>query len=448
MNKQMKIRNILKDIENINLSKIEDASKLTIIGITGSRGKSSTAYIIYKYLKRKGIKAILYSSIGIFSYNTIYKANEAVENPMRSMEMVKNALKEACEARAKVLILEVNEEAINKGITKDIPMDIRVITNIWAKQNDILYPDYVNIKKKFFREASSDTKFIMSLTDKDLVDLYKELNYDKKITTFTSEYLKEARGVDFDVDYIIKSNHDKFDSIKGITFILKKGEEEIVIDSNLLMPYSSFNITCAYSVISELKLMDDSIFKEVIKDIKIPGRDEVIDVSEYEKIIVSLNLVPQLEILKKYKERGEIGKIIVVTGSTGLGFASWDSGHDMQTLTKDKREAVSFAFKYILNNADYLIITTSDRGDILNPFIELEKEIVEGKMEYMMCLDRKEAIKKAIDITNDEGKMNVTFVSGRGNRNVMCLEKGKITLFNDKEVIKKLIGVKKNGKKN
>lgn len=330
MNKQMKIRNILKDIENINLSKIEDASKLTIIGITGSRGKSSTAYIIYKYLKRKGIKAILYSSIGIFSYNTIYKANEAVENPMRSMEMVKNALKEACEARAKVLILEVNEEAINKGITKDIPMDIRVITNIWAKQNDILYPDYVNIKKKFFREASSDTKFIMSLTDKDLVDLYKELNYDKKITTFTSEYLKEARGVDFDVDYIIKSNHDKFDSIKGITFILKKGEEEIVIDSNLLMPYSSFNITCAYSVISELKLMDDSLFKEVIKDIKIPGRDEVIDVSEYEKIIVSLNLVPQLEILKKYKERGEIGKIIVVTGSTGLGFASWDSGHDMQ----------------------------------------------------------------------------------------------------------------------
>ena len=174
MNKQMKIRNILKDIENINLSKIEDASKLTIIGITGSRGKSSTAYIIYKYLKRKGIKAILYSSIGIFSYNTIYKANEAVENPMRSMEMVKNALKEAYEARAKVLILEVNEEAINKGITKDIPMDIRVITNIWAKQNDILYPDYVNIKKKFFREASSDTKFIMSLTDKDLVDLYKE----------------------------------------------------------------------------------------------------------------------------------------------------------------------------------------------------------------------------------------------------------------------------------
>ena len=53
-----------------------------------------------------------------------------------------------------------------------------------------------------------------------------------------------------------------------------------------------------------------------------------------------------------------------------------------------------------------------------------------------------QAIKKAIDIENDDDKINVIFISGRGNRSVMCLENGEISSFNDIDEVKNIIGDK------
>lgn len=434
------------EVKNINDSLLQErinSKKLKIIGITGSRGKSSTAYILFKYLKSINIRVSMYSSIGIYSLGSIYKQGDAVENPMRSMNMVKNALSESLNNNTQVLILEVNEEAIDKGLTKDIPFTIRAITTIIPKQNDVLYPNYVNLKKTFFREASKDTTFVMSLIDKDLIDLYEEIK-DCNVITYTTNYLKKAREVLFDVDYLIDSNEDKFDSIAGITFTLQDNfkQDKYVIDSNLLMPYSALNITCAVAIINALGLFDLDKFKKVVSNMVIPGRDEVINVNKHEKVIFSLNLVPQLEILKRYQERGEIGKLIVVTGSTGLGFKSWDRRFSMELLTLDKEKSIDFAFKYINKYADYVFITTSDKGDILTPFIELEKKVTKDKETAHFYLDRKEAIKKAIDIENDDDKINVIFISGRGNRSVMCLENGEISSFNDIDEVKNIIGDK------
>lgn len=52
---------------------------LKIIGITGSRGKSSTAYIVHEYLKQLGYKSVLYSSVKVDSPASFTNPNEAVE---------------------------------------------------------------------------------------------------------------------------------------------------------------------------------------------------------------------------------------------------------------------------------------------------------------------------------------------------------------------------------
>ena len=131
-------------------------SKIKIIGITGSHGKSSVAFVIHEYLKKMGYKSVLYSSISIDSPASYRKPNEAVENPLRDEQMLLNAIEEAYAYNADYLVLEVNERAIKKGLTKDIPFDLRIITNINPTHNSFFYPDYVQVKKRFFDEVLPD----------------------------------------------------------------------------------------------------------------------------------------------------------------------------------------------------------------------------------------------------------------------------------------------------
>ena len=68
------------------------------------------------------------------------------------------------------------------------------------------------------------------------------------------------------------------------------------------MPFHGLNITCLYSIINELNVFDKKIFKEFIKDIIIPGRDEIIP---YKKgfVMISTGSIPQLEVLNEYKRK-------------------------------------------------------------------------------------------------------------------------------------------------
>ena len=120
---------------------------------------------------------------------------------------------------------------------------------------------------------------------------------------------------------------------------------------------------------------------------------------------------------------------------------SWFIGKDVVEALGYDLKTHSY-IKYINKYADYVFITTSDKGDILTPFIELEKKVTKDKETAHFYLDRKEAIQKAIDIENDDDKINVIFISGRGNRSVMCLENGEISSFNDIDEVKNIIGDK------
>ena len=90
--------------------------ELKIIGISGSRGKSATAYLIAEYLKSLNKKVTLYSSIEIYSPNSYKTLKEAVENPLVNEEMLYNALIEANANDSEYLILEVNEKAIKNKV--------------------------------------------------------------------------------------------------------------------------------------------------------------------------------------------------------------------------------------------------------------------------------------------------------------------------------------------
>ena len=403
-------------------------SNLKIIGITGSRGKSSTAYMVHKYLLQRGYKSILYSSVEIDSPIS-YKAKVSMENPMYDERMVLDALLEAEDYQADYLILEVNERAISKGLTEDIPFDIRVLTTIIPGQNN-LYENYVGLKEKFMLE-DDNAILITSVDCQECINLSQKLKA-KKVVTFTSEYLKNFRSVKENVDYLFDRIDDDFDSINGLRFkIIHRGKEEN-IETSLLMPFNAMNITCCVSILDTLKVYDYLSFKEFIRNFEIPGRDEIIKY-QGRTIIVSLNLMPHLEILSTYKK----GNLIVVTGAYGDGYVDWVKEFDDDEYSSKRQKDIIFTYNYIKKYADYLYVTTTDMGSTdVNQMLDYQMSLFNNMAKSEKVVDRYEAIKKAII----NSKVNdIILISGRGNRRILCYSKDKAKIFIDREAIRKII---------
>lgn len=432
--KNTKLKYRKKDYEKIKKEPI-------IIGITGSRGKSSVCYLLHQYLKNKGYKSVLYSSIEIDSELSYTKKHCAVDNPLKSRETLLNAVCQCIDSNADFLILEVNERAIDLGIINDIDFDIRLITNIIEKQNEVFYPNYVDIKKKFFKGAKEDEKLLLVVKDNHSQELLNELNKEK-IKIITSPFLSEHYNIKVkEKDYLIDAVDDLFDSINGVNFSITNNKKTDRISSKLLFPFNVFNLSCVYALLKELNLYDHEAFNKLFNNISIPGRDEIINY-ENKRIIISVNLVPHLEYLKKYIPNN---KLLVVTGATGTGFKGWLNEFNDDQVLKDKELSINFAYKYINKYADEIYITLSDSGssnkiDLLN----YQEKLIDDKIKCYVEPNRKKAIELAIKNAKPN---DIVFISGRGNREILCDSEERITLFKDIDIVKLVLRELKGGRK-
>ena len=419
-------------------------TNLKIIGITGSNGKTTTALIVHEYLKSIGLKSVLFASCGIDLEISNYDKNSEVDIPIFNETSLINAIDGAIKERADYLILEINERTIEKGYIEGIPFSIRALTNIVPKHNTLSYTEeeYVNIKKSFFKvDDEDDCTCIYTLTEKELLeDLIRQNNKPYKVVS--SEYVARVKGVEeAKIDYMLHQGTKEFDSLEGLNFNIKTKTKDVECHTNLIMPFNALNITLAYAILDSLGEMEDSKFNQLLEEIKIPGRDEVI---RYNKrtIIISVTCTPHLEILKKYKESNKINNIILITGSFGNGFNSWLSEYKDENFKNYVNESMRWAYSYFIKNAEKIYITTNDYASSnVSELLSSQENEIKGKIAYEVIENRKAAIKKAIE-ESKEG--DVIFISGRGNRKVFCNNTKTVEMYLDKEIVNKEIREKKN----
>ena len=411
---------------------------MQIIGITGSFGKSSLCYILSSYLKYIGKKVVTYSSIEIDSPRSNKTVHQAVEMAIKNKKDVDDAIKEASNYKADFLILEINEEIINEGIIDDIPFTYRVLTNI--KRMDIK-DDFEKYKERVFSflthsNTKQNDKVILYLDcDMELSD-FNKIKEEKEVITLGTRYICNIkRYEETNIDYLMHETlNKKFFSIKGLSFSISSFNNTIDIDTNLIFPYNAINILEAYGIIDDLKLLDIKVFQEVIKNINIPGRSEIIKIKN-RYIMISPTLSPELEYLYTLKENKEINNIILITASIGQGFPTWEAKYNSKEQKEHLSDARKFAISYASKYSDYIYLTSSDPAHT-NPY-EIAEEMkshikdVENEIE----IDRYEAIKKAIR----NSKFNdFILISGRGNRNIYCIG-DKMLKFTDLELVKKAL---------
>lgn len=419
-------------------------TNLKIVGITGSNGKTTTALIVHEYLKSIGLKSVLFASCGIDLEISNYDKNSEVDIPIFNETSLINAIDGAIKERADYLILEINERTIEKGYIEGIPFSIRALTNIVPKHNTLSYTEeeYVNIKKSFFTfDDEDDCTCIYTLTEKELLEELISQN-NKPYKVVSSEYVARVKGVeDEKIDYMLHQGTKEFDSLEGLNFNIKTKTKDVECHTNLIMPFNALNITLAYAILDSLGEMEDSKFNQLLEEIKIPGRDEVI---RYNKrtIIISVTCTPHLEILKRYKENNKINNIILITGSFGNGFNSWLSEYKDENFKNYVNESMRWAYSYFIKNADKIYITTNDYASSnVSELLKSQENEIKGKIAYEVIENRKAAIKKAIE-ESEEG--DVIFISGRGNRKVFCNNTKSVEMYLDKEIVNKEIREKDN----
>ena len=429
LNKNLKNVRLVKKMHNTNKEKNND---LVIIGVTGSCGKTSTCVMIHEYLKSLGFKSVLYSSSTVF-----IKKNEAFEVPVKSESSLLSIINEVEAYGADYLVLEVNDSTLEKGFLKDVDFDVRVLTNLNPLHNLEHYTkeEYVNLKKSFFKDINDDSKCVIGFQNysKELFEELLEVNTNKKYT-YTSEYI--ASKYNLNKNEFTSLLYEISNDLDGLKLKLYLDNESIEIDTKLLLSYNAMNILCVLTTLKALDILDIEKFKKCIYNIKIPGRSITYNVND-RLIVVDTHLGKTLECLQELKEKNIIGKIKVVVGSLGTNFKTWDEKFKSKRYLESVKPSRIFACGLLKKYADYAYLTENDNAS--ESVTDICKELqsyLEDVIPSTIVENREEAIKKAILESNP---YDVIFISGRGNRRILCTTKDKMKLLKDTDVVEKIL---------
>lgn len=447
LKKQLKEKLLIENKRNLNRIKKEykdrkkdnEEKEIKIIGITGSRGKTTTAYIVHEYLKQLGYKSVLYSSAKIDSPTTRINPNEACEVSFDSEESLLAILEEAESYNADYLVLEVNESTLARGIVKDIPFTVRALTNLNPTHNMEQYTkeEYVALKKSFFENISNEEKCtcVIGVQDYDKT-LYEELLAlnDKKKLTFTSNYIAKVKNLDLTkVDVLLEELESSLD---GLKLRVKIGKKLYDFTTSLKGQYNALNLVDAITILKALEVFDNSKFNETVKTLLVPGRMEVYK-ENGRIVVIDPNLSSVLEFLKKLKQNHQINKIKVVVGSLGTGFKNWNDSFKTTRFLSSIKPMRQYAMELLKENVDFVYLTENDNAkeDVLEICLELQ-EYLEGKVPSKIVVDRSLAIKEALE---EAGEGDVIFISGRGNRRILCNSESTMKLLKDSEIVEQVL---------
>lgn len=435
-----------KELATLSFEKNSNGHKeddICIIGVTGSKGKSTVCCLIHDYLKSMGYKSILYSSIKIDSPNSIKDKGKSCEVALQSFNSLYEIIEEAESYKAQFLILEVNESAIEKHLIDDIEFDVRVLTNINPKNSLDTYEidEYVNLKKSFFKDINVNCKCVMGMVEpftREEFNDFLRLNENEKYT-YSSRYYCESFNADYrNVDVLAYSDSENdVDSLKGLDFSVLVNGMDYNIKTKMIMPHNIFNIVCVLATLKSINVLDMEKFISFIKVYKLNEREEIINVNG-RTIIIGMGLQPHLEIFNKYKNKGDINKIKLVIGSPGKSFSTWNDRIVSLKREKETSRVRKNAIKYASNYVDKIYITSNDPGSS-NPYIiAKELESYAYGVDTQIIVNRKEAIKESI-INSNYG--DLIYIAGRANRENYCASETEMILFKDKDIVKDTIAL-------
>lgn len=376
------------------------SKKLYVIGVTGTKGKSTVLELINAILEAAGKRTALSSSVR-FKIDSFSESNNTGMS-MPGRFFIQRFLSEAFKRDCEYALIEVTSQGILQFRHRFIDFDSALLTNLEPEHIEAhgSFTKYRDTKAGFFKDAG---KYSLK---------------QRKLFFFNSD----ARDIQCFTD-----------AVKGrgnVVFYNKKDVRALKIKTKLIGEFNLENIAAAIAFARSRSIDWETIRSAIESFDGVPGRLEFVQKIPFPVIIDYAHTPDSLEkvyqtgrkTLKKSK------KMICVLGAAGGGRDIW------------KRPVMGgIASKY----CDQIILTNEDPFDedpmeILN---QIESGILDGnKKKIKKILDRKEAIRAAIKSAK---KDDLVIITGKGCEPHMRMAKNKKVPWNEKEIVLKILNNEK-----
>ena len=380
--------------------------RMRVIGVTGTNGKTSTCFMIWKMLNTAGHKTGLMTTVAW----GVDKLEEQIEHMTTvDTETLNYRMQKIAESGAEFLILEITSHALAQNRIFGVPIEIAVMTNVTHEHLDYhkTFENYRDAKRKLFKMAK-----------------YGVINEDDKSWSYF------ANDVDDYITYGINGGILRAEKVElsaeGVNYEVGGANEKIKIRTHIPGRFTVYNSLAAVAVGLKLGLTGKQIEDGIAALASVEGRMNRVNEGQDFEVIVDYAHTPDA-FLKVFESvvPGKKKRIISLFGGAGR----------RDETTRAERGEIG------AENSDIVIITEDDSRDedrmvIAEEFARgAEKAGKVREKDLFIILNREEAIKKAVSLAR---KDDIVLVLGKGHEKTILRAEGVVP-FEDLKVVRKVL---------
>ena len=382
------------------------ADEMTIIGITGTKGKTTSSLLIYNILNESGIPTGYIGSNGVnyleYQFNTLNTTPESYDLHAHMRRMV--------DAGVKTLVMEVSSQALKMARVHGIRFNTCVFTNLAPDHiGEFEHPDfedYKRCKSSLFTDYGAEF-VIYNADDEYAQDVVGSSRADK-----TS--ISVGGNTDLRAD---KISYFRSTGSIGVKFECTMGKETFPVSLSFPGEFSVYNALTAIAVCSRLGLSAEQI-SSAMEHVRIKGRFETHELPVGAMVVIDyahngVSLKAALAALRRY----EPNRLICLFGSIG-------------GRTKMRRAELGLVAS---RDADFCILT-ADNPDKEPPtaiISEIASYFTAGTCPYVAIPDRREAIEYAL---NNAQEGDIILLAGKGPESYQIVS-GARKHFSETEIV-------------
>ena len=409
------------------------SKRMIVIGVTGTKGKTTTCNLIHHILNSSGYKTGLSTTINFKIGDEEWKND--LKQTMPGRFYLQKLLSRMVKAGCQYAVIETSSEGIVQYRHRFIDYDAAVFLNLSPEHLDRHkgFENYRQAKVELFKKIShkQNSAAVYNFDDERVIHFIKPKAAKKYGYTIVGK--RQLSVADYRLDYELRITDCKFKS-DGTEFKANGYN----FKTNLIGEFNIYNAAAAICAALSQNILIEQIQKSLLSFQPPAGRMEVINMGQDFSVIIDYAHEPKsLESAYKAvidsKLKTHNSKLICLLGAAGGGRDKWKRP-EMGKISAQYCDEIILTNEDPYDESPIEILNQIEEGIRANPL--LNKKNPRQSASIYKIIDRREAIKKALSLAK---KGDAVVLTGKGGEVWMCAENNKKIPWNEEGIVKSLL---------